>query len=579
MLGSQTRERRLELERFLDRLVHEVLDDLLAPRPERAAAESAAEAANAGEADAAKLPRVAVEHVDADVGEDPRDLAFLSGLEVVIPEHGDDGDFRRREILREDARLFGQAVVGEIAAQHQHVGRLGDLAEQRLKASLRGLRVVDVAQRGEADDVGLDAHASLDREGIGPRRSLALAVGELAGARCRRAPASPRFALCILSRSMAYQSTLDHPGRDTNAFYRRTLHVLSDAQVPFLVGGSHALLNYTGIVRETKDFDLFVRRTDLDAALEALRQAGLSAPRSRSRTGSRKPGRETTSSISCSARATASAASTTNGSPTRTEADVLGMPVKIAPVEELLWQKTFVMERERYDGADVAHIIRSCAETLDWDRVMRRFDAHWQLLLSYLILFGFIYPSERHRIPERVMNELTARLQTEISGPPSEDRVCRGTLTSRAQYLLDIGRYGYEDARLQPRGQHDARGRRLLDLGDRTRAVTIQTPRAPALSNPQFEPRPTMRAPSALKHAFPLSALFTALTLSVAERTDRKPHAQPAIASRSTTSPARLRVQAGSGSSVVVQVTRGGRDGGQLSLQSGDVRGASTRFA
>src|SRR5205814_667730 len=73
---------------------------------------------------------------------------------------------------------------------------------------------------------------------------------------------------------MAYQSTFDDPGRDTNAFYRRTLHVLSDARVPFLVGGSHALLNYTGIVRDTKDFDLFVRRNDLDAALEALREAG-----------------------------------------------------------------------------------------------------------------------------------------------------------------------------------------------------------------------------------------------------------------------------------------------------------------
>src|SRR5689334_16912432 len=74
--------------------------------------------------------------------------------------------------------------------------------------------------------------------------------------------------------AMAYQSTLSHPGRDTNAFYRRTLHVLSDAQVPFLVGGSHAFLNYTGIVRATKDFDLFLRRSDIDAALSALDEAG-----------------------------------------------------------------------------------------------------------------------------------------------------------------------------------------------------------------------------------------------------------------------------------------------------------------
>src|SRR5580765_2028846 len=87
-----------------------------------------------------------------------------------------------------------------------------------------------------------------------------------------RPQSSPRFAL--RAGLMAYQSTLNAPDRDTNAFYRRTLHVLSDARVPFLVGGSHALLNYTGIVRETKDFDLFLKADDLDAGLDALKEAG-----------------------------------------------------------------------------------------------------------------------------------------------------------------------------------------------------------------------------------------------------------------------------------------------------------------
>jgi hypothetical protein len=250
---------------------------------------------------------------------------------------------------------------------------------------------------------------------------------------------------------MAYQSTFDDPGKDTNAFYRRTLHVLSDARVPFLVGGSHALLNYTGIVRETKDFDLFVKEEDLEAALEALREGGyhteVTFPHWLAKA---KQGNDTVDLVFSSGNGVCRVDDMwfTNA----LEADVLGMPVKIAPVEELLWQKAFVMERERYDGADVAHILRSCAETLDWDRVMLRFDPQWQLLLSYLVLFGFIYPSERHRIPTRVMDELIDRLRAEQSSPPSEDRVCRGTLTSRGQYLLDIGRYGYEDARLVPRG-------------------------------------------------------------------------------------------------------------------------------
>jgi hypothetical protein len=254
---------------------------------------------------------------------------------------------------------------------------------------------------------------------------------------------------------MAYQSTFDEPDKGTNAFYRRTLHVLSDARVPFLVGGSHALLNYTGIVRQTKDFDLFIQRENLDAGLSALREAGyhteVTFPHWLAKA---KEGNDAVDLVFSSGNGlcTVDAAWFDHAF----EADVLGMPVKIAPVEELLWQKSFVMERERFDGADVAHILRSCAETLDWDRLLARFDPHWQLLLAHLVLFAFIYPSERHRLPERVMATLIGRLQQEMASPPSAERVCRGTLTSRAQYLLDIGRYGYEDARLAPRGNMSA---------------------------------------------------------------------------------------------------------------------------
>lgn len=254
---------------------------------------------------------------------------------------------------------------------------------------------------------------------------------------------------------MAKESTLGQLGQETNAFYRRTLHVLSDARVPFMVGGSHAILNYTGIVRETKDFDLFLKQSDLGAAMTALRDSGY---------------RTEVAFPHWLAKATHGADvvdlvfSSGNGVcrvddgwfDHAFEADVLGMPVKIAPVEELLWQKSFVMERERYDGADVAHILRSRAESLDWNRILERFGEHWRLLLSHLVLFGLFYPSERHRVPAKVVSDLTARLAAETEAPPSQDRICRGTLTSRAQYMLDIGRYGYSDARVAPRGNMSA---------------------------------------------------------------------------------------------------------------------------
>lgn len=39
--------------------------------------------------------------------------------------------------------------------------------------------------------------------------------------------------------------------------------------------------------------------------------------------------------------------------------DVLGIPVQLCPPEEMLWSKSYVMERERYDGAEVMHLLRA----------------------------------------------------------------------------------------------------------------------------------------------------------------------------------------------------------------------------
>src|SRR5260370_5281374 len=107
------------------------------------------------------------------------------------------------------------------------------------------------------------------------------------------------------------------------------------------------------------------------------------------------------------------------------------------------------MERERYDGADIAHLLHARAEALDWGRLARRFGRHWRVLLSHLILFGFIYPSERTRIPEPLMRRCLHLLEEEMRQAPTR-RICRGTITSRAQYLVDVQLWGYEHARLRP---------------------------------------------------------------------------------------------------------------------------------
>jgi hypothetical protein len=70
-------------------------------------------------------------------------------------------------------------------------------------------------------------------------------------------------------------------------------------------------------------------------------------------------------------------------------------------------------------------------------------------LYAHVVLFGFIYPAERHQVPTWVMEELAGRLAAETrSGDDQGEKVCYGTIVSRQQYLKDLNDWGYADARL-----------------------------------------------------------------------------------------------------------------------------------
>lgn len=232
-------------------------------------------------------------------------------------------------------------------------------------------------------------------------------------------------------------------------FYRQVMRTLDKAGIPFLVGGTYTFAHYTGVSRPTKDLDIFVRRESIDAALAALEATGHRTDLTHSHfLGKAHAGGRFVDVIFASG----------NGScPVddrwfeQAPAGVLfGMPVRFCPIEEMIWSKAYVMERERYDGHDVAHLLRSGAEQIDWPRLLGRFGPHWRVLLAHLILFGFIYPGDRRRIPEAVLDSLVARLREE----PSQDdaNICRGTLLSRSQYLHDVDRLGFSDARVEPIG-------------------------------------------------------------------------------------------------------------------------------
>lgn len=245
----------------------------------------------------------------------------------------------------------------------------------------------------------------------------------------------------------------------TEDFYRRALLALHRAKVPHLVGGAYALAPYTGIARRTKDLDIFLCERDCARALQVLTQAGarteITYPHWLAKA---RSGTDLIDLIYSSGNGIAIVDEDwlAHAIPDH----VLGVPVKLCPAEEMIWSKAFVMERERFDGADVLHLLQARARVLDWNRLLRRFESHWRVLFCHLVLFGYVYPSELAKIPVHVMQTLTQRLHDEQQALRADDRVCRGTLLSRAQFLVDIERWAYEDARLDPdvqmNGEHIA---------------------------------------------------------------------------------------------------------------------------
>jgi hypothetical protein len=237
------------------------------------------------------------------------------------------------------------------------------------------------------------------------------------------------------------------PANDELRFFARALELLTRAGVPFMVGGMYALLHYAGISRSTKDLDVFVEKKNVAAALRAFGAGGLvteiTAPHWLAKA---RSGESFVDIIFNSG----------NGeSPVdavwferAAHAMLLGIPALVCPVEETIWSKAFVQERERYDGADVTHLIRAQGERLDWRHLVERFGDSYRVLLAHLVLFGFAYPGEKACVPDWVMRELLDRLGNEPSGDAG---VCRGTLLSREQYLVDVER-GLRDARLTPTG-------------------------------------------------------------------------------------------------------------------------------
>src|SRR5438132_13798697 len=132
----------------------------------------------------------------------------------------------------------------------------------------------------------------------------------------------------------------------TLEFYRDAMALMESGRLEFLVGGAYAFAQYTGVVRHTKDFDVFIRREDFDRATEIFESAGykteLTFPHW---IGKAFKGDDFVDLIFSAGNGVAAVDEL--WFERAVSGTIFGKRVLMIPPEEMIWSKGLIMERER----------------------------------------------------------------------------------------------------------------------------------------------------------------------------------------------------------------------------------------
>ena len=252
--------------------------------------------------------------------------------------------------------------------------------------------------------------------------------------------------------------------------FREVLTLLNESGIPYVISGAFALREHTGICRDTKDLDVFLPPEAVEPALRYLQQKGFDCEvadpvwLAKAHRGDFYVDLITGMSTGT---ITVDQSWVERGSPS----ELFGIPVKILGPEELIASKLFVTRRERFDGADIAHVIYGTHGKLDWDRLYQLVGEHWPILFFTLVLYQYAYPAHTDYVPKRVWDDLLGRFHHEIENPDPNAEF-RGSLIDPLMFAIDVEEWGMADLHQRYR---DARQPKLPSICDEDAARSPKT--------------------------------------------------------------------------------------------------------
>jgi len=235
--------------------------------------------------------------------------------------------------------------------------------------------------------------------------------------------------------------------------FREVLGLLERKQIPLAVSGAFALRQHTGIYRFTKDLDLFLTAQKAPCALSCLQQHGFETE-IRDSVWLAKAHRDDFFVDLITGMSNAAILVEDSWIARAQPAVIYDVPTRVLAPEELIASKLFVTRRERFDGADIAHVIYGTQGQLDWKRISDLVGEHWEMLLWSLILFRYVYPGQTHYVPNELWTELLSRFQKEISNPNPDARF-RGSLVDENMFAIDVQEWGLDNILEEYRGRRE----------------------------------------------------------------------------------------------------------------------------
>jgi hypothetical protein len=230
---------------------------------------------------------------------------------------------------------------------------------------------------------------------------------------------------------------------EMRSLFCEVLDHLNRVRVPYVVAGAFALQKHTGIWRDTKDLDLFLPAEVAAEALRHLAEEGfeveITDPVWLAKTYRDGYYVDLITGMS-NAIITVDQSWIDRGS----ESVVLGVRTRVLAAEELIASKLFVNFRERFDGADITHVIYATKGGLDWTRLRQIAGEQWEILLWELILFHYIYPSKQDYVPRDVWDDLLGRMRSQLDSPTPKAPF-RGSLIDEKMFAIDVHEWGLEN--------------------------------------------------------------------------------------------------------------------------------------